>query len=89
MSSVIQVRLPAMPDCWNSCGACSDEVVRVSDVLVRPGDRISRDDPVITLETDKTTLDIPAPCAGRVDTLHIGIGDAISEDMLILTLRPD
>lgn len=89
MSEPVEVRLPAMPECWDSCGACSDEAVRVSEVLVKPGDRIGRDDPVITLETDKTTLDIPTPSAGRVTALHIDIGDTVSEGMLILTLQPD
>lgn len=89
MSAPIEIRLPAMPECWKSCGACSDEAVLVSDILVKPGDRIGRDDPVITLETDKTTLDIPTPSAGQVTALHIDIGDAVSEGMLILTLQPD
>ncbi|PLX62849.1 lipoyl domain-containing protein [Sedimenticola selenatireducens] len=89
MSEPIEVHLPAMPECWDSCGNCSDAAVLVSEILVRPGERIERDDPVITLETDKTTLDIPTPCAGRVTALHIDIGDAISEGMLILTLQPD
>ncbi len=89
MSRLIEIRLPAMPDCWNSCGACSDEAVRVSDILVKPGDQIARDDPVITLETDKTTLDIPAPRSGRVDSLHIDIGDTVIKGALILTLQPD
>jgi len=89
VSTPIEVRLPAMPECWDSCGACSAAAVLVSEILVRPGDRIERDDPVIILETDKTTLDIPTPHAGRVAALHIDIGDTVTEDVLILTLQPD
>ena len=89
MSEPVEVRLPAMPECWDSCGACSAAAVLVSDILVEPGEWIVRDDPVITLETDKTILEIPTPRTGRVSALHIGIGDTVTAGMPILTLQPD
>ncbi|WP_275097956.1 lipoyl domain-containing protein [Sedimenticola hydrogenitrophicus] len=89
MSGPVEVRLPALPECWESCGACADGALLVSDILVNPGDRVWRDEPIISLETDKTTLDIPAPCSGRVRALHVEIGDPITEGMPILTLQPD
>lgn len=78
-----------MPECWESCGACSAEAVLVCDIHVAPGGWVDRDAPMIPLETDKTTLDIPAPRSGRVTTPHIGIGDPVTEGTLILTLEPD
>jgi pyruvate dehydrogenase E2 component (dihydrolipoamide acetyltransferase) len=89
MSGPVEVRLPALPECWESCGACRDEEVLISEIWVKPGDQVWRDDPIISLETDKTTLDIPAPCSGRVGALHVEIGDPITEGMPILTLQPE
>ncbi|WP_428605069.1 biotin/lipoyl-containing protein [Sedimenticola sp.] len=89
MSGAIEVRLPALPECWDSCGACRDGELLVSDILVNPGDRLRCDEPMISLETDKTNLDIPAPCSGVVSALHLEIGDTVTEGVLILTLQPD
>ena len=87
MSDLLEIRLPAMPECWETCGACGDEEVLVAEILVAPGDRVQFDDPIIALETDKTTLDIPTPYSGEVVDLHIKPGDAIEVGTLILTLR--
>lgn len=87
MGELLEITLPAMPDCWETCGACGDEEVLIAEVLVAPGDKVQFDDPIIALETDKTTLDIPTPYSGEVVDLHVTPGAAIEVGALILTLR--
>jgi pyruvate dehydrogenase E2 component (dihydrolipoamide acetyltransferase) len=87
-AAVVDVRLPGLPDCWDSCGNCSDGELTVVEVLVAPGDEVGPDDPVLVLETDKTTLDIPADRAGRVIELQVAVGDRVSEGQLLLRLIP-
>jgi dihydrolipoamide dehydrogenase len=62
--------------------------VPVIEILVSPGDEIAAEDPLVTLESDKATMDVPAPVAGRVLELHVGIGDRVSEGSVILTVEP-
>ena len=61
--------------------------VDVIDVLVKAGDSIAQEDPLITLESDKASMDIPAPFAGTVKEVKIKVGDKISQGMLILTVE--
>jgi dihydrolipoyl dehydrogenase len=61
--------------------------VPVIEIHVAPGDEISAEDPLITLESDKATMDVPAPAAGTVKNLEIAVGDKVSEGSLILTLE--
>jgi pyruvate dehydrogenase E2 component (dihydrolipoamide acetyltransferase) len=61
--------------------------VDVIDVLVGPGDRVAKEDPLITLETDKATMDIPAPDTGEVVSLAVAAGATVSEGDPILVLR--
>ncbi|MGQ9685899.1 MAG: biotin/lipoyl-containing protein, partial [Thiobacillaceae bacterium] len=60
--------------------------VEVIEVLVRPGDQIAKDAPLITLESDKAAMDIPAPFAGTVQELKVKVGDKVSEGSPILLL---
>ena len=62
------------------------EDVDVIEVLVKSGDSVSKDDPLITLESDKASMDIPAPYAGVVKELKIKVGDKASQGVLILTM---
>ena len=62
--------------------------VPIIEVLVKPGDMVQPEDPLITLESDKATMEIPAPQAGQVVELKVSVGDKISEGTLILTLEP-
>ncbi|WP_260291818.1 lipoyl domain-containing protein [Sedimenticola hydrogenitrophicus] len=89
MSDPVEVRLPVLPECWESCGACADGALLVSDILVNPGDRVRCDDPIVSLETDKTTLEIPAPRADRVSALHVEPGDEVTAGTLLLTLQAE
>lgn len=63
------------------------EEVDVIEVLVAEGDSVDAEDGLITLETDKATMDVPAPQAGKVVSLKIKEGDKVSEGSLILTLE--
>jgi len=63
--------------------------VDIIEVLVKVGDIINENDSIITLETDKATMEIPAPFAGKVTTLSIKVGDKIAKGELILTLESE
>jgi dihydrolipoamide dehydrogenase len=78
MSTPIEIRLPDIGDFSG---------VPIIEVHVAPGDTVAVDDPVLTLESDKATMDIPAPQAGTVRELRVGVGDEVSEGDLLLTLE--
>lgn len=63
--------------------------VEVIEVLVKVGDAIKVETPLITLETDKASLEIPSPYAGILKTLNVKVGDKVSEGHLILQLEVD
>jgi len=63
--------------------------VPVIEILVAPGDHISVDQSLLTLESDKATMEIPSPQAGIVESVGVKIGDKLNRGDLILTLRPD
>src|SRR5215216_4846971 len=60
--------------------------VPVIEVHVAPGDTIAAEDPLITLESDKATMDVPAPTGGAVTGLRVAVGDTVSEGDLIIEL---
>ena len=62
--------------------------VPVIEILVSPGDTVAVDDPLLTLESDKATMDVPAPVAGTVGELLVKIGDRVSQGTELLTLSP-
>jgi pyruvate dehydrogenase E2 component (dihydrolipoamide acetyltransferase) len=61
--------------------------VSVIDVLVKDGQQIDKEAPLITLETEKATMDVPAPAAGRITQVKIKQGEKVSEGSLILLLE--
>lgn len=61
--------------------------VDIIEVLVKAGDSVGKDDSLITLESDKASMDIPAPFAGTVKEIKIKVGDKAAEGTLILTLE--
>ena len=63
------------------------ENVDVIEILVKPGERIEKDASLLTLESDKATMEIPAPQSGVVKALKVKVGDKVSEGSLILTLE--
>src|SRR5437867_3253270 len=60
--------------------------VPVIEVLVKAGDTVKAEDPLVTLESDKATMDVPAPLGGVVKELKLKVGDKVSEGTVVLTL---
>jgi pyruvate dehydrogenase E2 component (dihydrolipoamide acetyltransferase) len=63
--------------------------VEIIEILVKPGDEVAREQGLVTLETEKATMDVPSPAAGRVDVLKVKVGDRVSTGDLILSLATD
>jgi len=61
--------------------------VPIVDVLVKPGDQVNVDDPLLTLESDKASLEIPAPSAGTVRSVLVKVGDRVSQGSPIVMLE--
>lgn len=83
----VEVRLPKFPECWETCGSCGQGEVLIDRVHVQPGETVRCDDPLITLETGKVALDIPAPRDGTIVAVHVEEGDTVAEGALIATLE--
>jgi pyruvate dehydrogenase E2 component (dihydrolipoamide acetyltransferase) len=62
--------------------------VPVIEVLVAAGDAVNADDPLVTLESDKATMDIPAPLSGTVASVLVAVGDRVSEGTPIAVIQP-
>ena len=80
MSQVTDILIPNIGDF---------DAVEIIEVVVKPGDAVKPEDTLITLESDKATMDIPAPAAGTVRELLVKVGDSVSEGTLILKLEQD
>src|SRR5918912_3507405 len=65
----------------------SFESVPVIEVHVQPGSTVNVDDPLITLESDKATMDVPAPSAGTVAEVRVAVGDRVSTGDVIMTME--
>src|SRR5437762_2017370 len=76
--STIEVKVPDIGDFTD---------VPVIDVFVKPGDTVKPEDPLITLESDKATMDVPSPNAGVIKDVKLKVGDKVSEGSVILTLE--
>jgi pyruvate dehydrogenase E2 component (dihydrolipoamide acetyltransferase) len=63
-------------------------VVPIIEVHVSAGDQVNAEDPLVTLESDKATMDIPAPVAGEVAEVLVKVGDEVTQGSLILLLTP-
>src|SRR6476660_8478166 len=63
--------------------------VPIIEVHVKPGDTVKSEDSLITLESDKATMDVPSPAAGKVAEVKVNVGDKVAEGTLILTLSTD
>jgi dihydrolipoamide dehydrogenase len=75
--TVVEVKVPDIGDFTD---------VPVIELLVKPGDTVGAEDPLVTLESDKATMDVPAPFAGTVADLKVSVGDRVSEGSLLMTL---
>jgi dihydrolipoamide dehydrogenase len=75
--STVEVRVPDI-------GEFKD--VPIIEVHVAPGGEVNAEDPLITLESDKATMEVPAPKGGRIEAIHVKVGDKVSEGSLIVSL---
>ena len=80
MSQLTQVRVPDIGDFKD---------VPIIEIQVKPGDRVAAEAPLITLESDKASMEVPSPSAGTVKALAVTLGDKVSEGTPILTLEVD
>ena len=78
MANAIEVKGPDIGDFKN---------IPVIEILVKPGDTVHAEDPLVTLESDKATLEVPSPVAGTVREIRIKVGDKVSEGALVLMLE--
>jgi dihydrolipoamide dehydrogenase len=74
----VEIKVPDIGDFKN---------VPVIEILVKPGDAIKLEDPLVVLESDKATMEIPSPSAGVVQEIRIKVGDKVGEGAVILTLE--
>ena len=78
MADVLEVKVPDIGDFTD---------VDVIEVHVVPGDEVVAEDALVTMETDKAAMDVPAPAAGRVAEVEVGVGDKVSEGSLLIRLE--
>jgi pyruvate dehydrogenase E2 component (dihydrolipoamide acetyltransferase) len=62
--------------------------VNVIDVLVKDGQQIEKETPLVTIETEKAAMDVPSPVAGKIAQVKLKTGDKVSEGSLILLIEP-
>src|ERR687885_1510002 len=62
--------------------------VPIIEVLVQPGGVVAPEDPIVTLESDKATMDVPAPFGGVVQDVKVSIGDPVSEGSPLVSVLP-
>ena len=79
MSETVQVKVPDIGDFTD---------VPVIEVHVKAKDVVAAEDPLVTLESDKATMDIPAPTAGVIESVEVSVGDSVSEGSVILLMTP-
>ncbi|MDD5391368.1 MAG: dihydrolipoyl dehydrogenase, partial [Gallionellaceae bacterium] len=75
MAKIIEITVPDIGDFNN---------VDVIEILVKPGDRVQKDDSLVALESEKATMEIPSSHAGTVKNIHLKVGDKVSRGSLIL-----
>src|SRR5207237_7578581 len=75
--STVEIKVPDIGDFKD---------VPIIEVFVKPGDAIKAEDPLIALESDKATMDVPSPAAGTVKDLKVKVGDRVSQGKVILLL---
>jgi len=78
MPQTIEIKIPDIGDFSE---------VAVIEVLVKPGDVIKAEDSMVTLESDKASMDVPAPSAGTVKAVKVKVGDMVAEGSLVLILE--
>ena len=73
----LEIKIPDIGDFKN---------VEIIEVLVKEGDEIKKNDPILTLESDKSSVEVPSPFDGKIASLKVKVGDKVSQGSLIATL---
>ena len=63
------------------------ENVEIIEVLVKSGDIIKKNDPIVTLESDKSSVEVPSPFAGKISSLEVKIGDKVSKGSVLAIIE--
>lgn len=79
MADLLEARVPDIGD---------DKDVPVIELLVQPGDTVKKDQGLVTLESDKATMEVPSPFDGVVRELRVKVGDALSEGSVVALIEP-
>ena len=80
MSAPVAVKVPDIGDFKD---------IPVIEIHVKPGDTVNAEDSLVTLESDKATMDVPAPSAGTVKEVKVKLGDKVSEGSVIVLLEAE
>ncbi len=78
--SKIEVKVPDIGDFKD---------IPIIEILVKPGDTVKAEQPLLTLESDKATMDVPSPGSGVVGEILVNVGDKVSMGKVVLTLAPE
>jgi pyruvate dehydrogenase E2 component (dihydrolipoamide acetyltransferase) len=79
MADLVEVKVPDIGDYKD---------VPVIEVFVKPGDSVNAEESLITVESDKATMEVPSPTSGTVKELRVKVGDKVSQGTLVLVLEP-
>ena len=80
MANMMKVKVPDIGDFKD---------VPVVEIMVSAGARVEKEDPLISLESDKATIEVPAPASGTVKSIELKAGDKVSQGSLVLMLEVD
>ena len=73
----LEIKVPDIGDFKN---------VEIIEILVKEGDHIKKNDPILTLESDKSSVEVPSPFDGKISNIKVKVGDKVSQGSLIATL---
>ena len=65
------------------------ENVEIIEILTKPGDVIKENAPIVTLESDKSSVEVPSPYSGKISSLEVKIGDKVSKGSVLATIEND
>ncbi|NBU54064.1 MAG: biotin/lipoyl-binding protein [Proteobacteria bacterium] len=73
----LEIKVPDIGDFKN---------VEIIEVLIKEGDQVKKNDPILTLESDKSSVEVPSPFDGKISSIKVKVGDKVSKGSLIATL---
>ena len=65
------------------------ENVEIIEILSKPGDTIKKNEPIVTLESDKSSVEVPSPFTGKISSLEVKIGDKVSKGSLLAVIESE